>query len=56
MNVNIYLIRRTIEKWLLIHEKNEWPKGFFDFAGDPVFPSAEKLRNGLISPSKDPLS
>lgn len=50
------IIRRALDEWLHNHEKKEWPKGFFDFDGDPEFPLSKELRKGLIKPSEDPLA
>ncbi len=49
------IIRRAIDEWLKNHEKKEWPEHFFDFEGDPNFPTEKELRKGLLAPPKDPL-
>ncbi len=47
-------MREAAEQWLGFEEPSGWGKGFFDFEGDPSFPTVEELRKDTKEQYRDP--
>ena len=49
-------IIEALKQWLNAKPKSGWGEGFFDFEGDPTFPSVEEIRKGMIEQNRDPFA